>query len=88
MKGRRATAVRRNTRELKSTIDDLLLGGPFREKRDAFLNPSLHLKHIHVRDNHKTTNMSIAKTYLLAYNASLIAGWSYVLVLAGAAFAA
>lgn len=86
MKGRRATAVRRNTRELKSTIDDLL-GGPFREKRDAFPNPSLHLQHIHVRDNHKTTNMSIAKTYLLAYNASLIAGWSYVLVLAGAAFA-
>ena len=31
--------------------------------------------------------MSIAKTYLLAYNASLIAGWSYVLLLAGAAFA-
>merc|ERR1719329_996649 len=27
--------------------------------------------------------MSIAKTYLLAYNASLIAGWSYVLVHAG-----
>ena len=45
------------------------------------------LQHIHVRDNHTTTNMSIAKAYLLAYNASLIAGWSYVLVLAGAAFA-
>ena len=87
-KGRRAT-VRRNTRERESTIDDLL-GGRFREKRDAFRefpNPSLHLQHIHVRDNHKTTNMSIAKAYLLAYNASLIAGWSYVLVLAGAAFA-
>jgi hypothetical protein len=33
-KGRRAT-VRRNTRERESTIDDLL-GGRFREKRDAF----------------------------------------------------
>ena len=31
--------------------------------------------------------MGLAKTYLLAYNASLILGWGYVLVLAGIAFA-
>ena len=30
--------------------------------------------------------MGLAKTYLLVYNASLIAGWAYVLVFAGLAF--
>ena len=30
--------------------------------------------------------MGLAKTYLLAYNAALIAGWAYVLVLASVAF--
>ena len=30
--------------------------------------------------------MGIAKVYLLGYNAALIAGWGYVLVLAGATF--